>query len=414
MTKVIIKNISISGHRQLVMTEKDIAGFPTLLACPACNSVGKDVDALHLGRADWSHRVRLVVCAECATVYYANPPDEKYIKQYYAASWNRKSENGILKDSSQVLPRLKMAKFMTDAGFDNLDLRIFDFGCGKGGLLLGLKEAGFRDLYGSELAPIRAAKANTYFPGRIFCGSHEELTTDKKFDVIYSNHVLEHTYSPREVIGRLLSKLNEDGILVFFVPDSRFELVVNQTLFLPHLLSMTHRAFQIVGQDLGLHVAFWRGARSDEICAVLERKLDRPNLRTEMFLVSHEGSEIKPDLQIQRIRQMWNLAVKGGGAYFACNSAVHNLSSKKQKEQGYAVISRNQAVALKVGEAMARGLRRIGLNRLSNLMSLIYSKMSTKDNQLVGWRFIHVVAEEDTNAMPVIGLDGNNMCFTVK
>lgn len=414
MTKVILKDISISGHRQLVMTEDDIAGFPTLLACPACNAVGKDMETLHLGHTAWSHRVRLVVCGECATVYYANPPDENYIKQYYAASWNRKSENSILEGSSQVPPRIKMAKFMTDAGFDNRDLRIFDFGCGKGGLLLGLKEAGFRDLYGSELAPMRAAKANTYFPGRIFCGSYDELPTEKIFDVIYSNHVLEHTYSPREIIGRLLSKLNDDGILVFFVPDSRYELVANQTLFLPHLLSMTHRAFQIVGRDLGLDVAFWRGARSDEICVVLGRKLDRPNLRAAMFLDSHDAPEIKPDHQIQRIRQMWNLAVKSGGAYFACNSAVHNLSSKKQKEQGYAILSGIQAITLKIGEALARGLRRIGLTGLSNLTSLIYAKMSTKDNQLVGWRFIHVVAEEDGNVLPIIGLDGDKMCFTVK
>jgi 2-polyprenyl-3-methyl-5-hydroxy-6-metoxy-1,4-benzoquinol methylase len=46
--------------------------------------------------------------------------------------------------------------------------------------------------------------------------------SDKEFDFIICNHVIEHTPNPIEFLSNLFVGFKNDGVLVFSVPNNRF------------------------------------------------------------------------------------------------------------------------------------------------------------------------------------------------
>jgi len=105
--------------------------------------------------------------------------------------------------------RLDAWKFEPYAGSGT---RIVDFGCGTGALLASLPAA---ERIGVE--PNDAARAEALARGLRVVRSPDELP-DESFDLVISNHSLEHALSPYLELEQLHRILRPGGLLVSYTP----------------------------------------------------------------------------------------------------------------------------------------------------------------------------------------------------
>lgn len=95
---------------------------------------------------------------------------------------------------------------------------VLDFGCG-GGFLLSNIECNYKA--GIEINPI--ARKYCIHNLEIDCFSSISEVEDEKFDVIISNHALEHCERPFDIIKELKLKLKLGGKLIIVVPLDSFK-----------------------------------------------------------------------------------------------------------------------------------------------------------------------------------------------
>ena len=95
---------------------------------------------------------------------------------------------------------------------------VLDFGCG-GGFLLSNIECNYKA--GIEINPV--ARKHCINNLEIDCFSSISEVEDEKFDVIISNHALEHCETPFEIIKKLKQKLKVGGKIIIVVPLDSFK-----------------------------------------------------------------------------------------------------------------------------------------------------------------------------------------------
>lgn len=97
----------------------------------------------------------------------------------------------------------------------NQDLCILDVGCGSGGLLLSLREVGFRKLIGVD--PYINHEVIEPDLRILRCNIHD-LPDEQKFDLIIFNHSFEHIPDQLETLLKTSSLLNEKGTCLIRMP----------------------------------------------------------------------------------------------------------------------------------------------------------------------------------------------------
>ena len=96
--------------------------------------------------------------------------------------------------------------------------RILDVGCGGGTFLDTMKQLGW-ETHGRDPSP-QACEIVARKGHQVRCGTAADLDDPpESYDVVYLNHVLEHTFSPREALARLRAVLKPGGRLVMAVPN---------------------------------------------------------------------------------------------------------------------------------------------------------------------------------------------------
>ena len=215
------------------------------------------------------------------------------LRKFLCKVWNAtRGEANRDKPITVLRPRQTAARLAQDVGIVKGDEYVLEVGCGLGAMLLGLRDAGIKNIYGTEASDFRAASARTLFPNSIFSGGYDAVPENLKFDFIFSHHVVEHIYDPFAAFGWMASRLREGGTIAITVPDAWCEPVLNQLLFLPHLHSFCHRALMFMGQFYGFQCLFWKHANiPHEICAVFTRIDSHSNLSVGQFVKASEAPE---------------------------------------------------------------------------------------------------------------------------
>jgi SAM-dependent methyltransferase len=352
----VIEQVAHPFHRQIKFSEAEVAQFPAYEACPCCRATGAPTVLANVGHPGWRHKIAVVQCPSCELIYYWTPPTANFIDDFYQRVWNQQRGEklgGALKPSKKVSDR--MAKLVRALGLASPELAFLDVGCGLGALMGGLVAAGFPNVYGTEMSPYRAAATGARFPGCVFQGGYKEVPADRKFDVIYANHVIEHFYDPAEGFASMASHLTERGIIVLTVPDAWREPVIEQILFLPHLHSFCAKSLEVLGIRNGFQCRFWVGARPWELTAVFYRNADGLTLSPDRFLPLSALPTRASGSQSERMRKPWAARARGA-AYFQLGQ-IYKRNDYQESYDGYVALSGLEALMAKLTYTFER-LRR--------------------------------------------------------
>ncbi len=382
---------------EIAFREKEVSTFPAYEACPACATRSTPATLAELGSSTWDKRVSFVQCVECDHLYYQNPPSEEYFTRFYNEQWNAKGGESLSQKPGRLdAPKNVKVSLLNDASRNDKDMAILDIGCGLGGMLAGLKSAGFKNLYGTEASEYRATTTRSQFPDRIFAGGYESVPENLKFDFIFSHHVAEHIFNPHEALKWMSKRLNKDGLIAISVPDAWCEPVLHQMLFLPHLHSFCHRSLMMMGKALGLECGFWAGDNIPyEITAVYYRPgTENLEFKSGQWLEPGQGFDTTPRPQSERM----------GKPFAAISQAPCNLNFalhagekgaiKMRQTEGFRMMSGAECALARLGIpasvlASKLGLRNFGIKKLGRL------------------RYVHAEVTENSNGIPVIeGRDG--------
>lgn len=111
---------------------------------------------------------------------------------------------------------------------------VLDVGCGDGGLATVLQEKGYI-VDGADISPQAIAHAQSFlrkgYLVDLSASVWDEGLMKQRYDVIVATEVLEHTFSPDEVLARLKELLNDDGAILITVPNFLFWKIRLRVLF---------------------------------------------------------------------------------------------------------------------------------------------------------------------------------------
>lgn len=98
--------------------------------------------------------------------------------------------------------------------------RVLDIGCGNGHLCKMLFEVGIEPV-GIDPEPAGIKYAKKALPAGTFYtfSSYEEIPELGKFDLISCTEVIEHVYSPRELVKFAKQHLTPNGVFIITTPD---------------------------------------------------------------------------------------------------------------------------------------------------------------------------------------------------
>jgi 2-polyprenyl-3-methyl-5-hydroxy-6-metoxy-1,4-benzoquinol methylase len=206
-------------------------------------------------------RIRIGCCDECGHVTYIDRPTKAWIDNYYRSTWDADDLDTRVdrreRKLATTLPKEKTGiKIALDLDVDRTR-PVCEIGCGYGGSLKRLANGGFTHLVGTESSEHRADVVRRVFGFEVFTAPFESASTQEAlsklapFSIIYSHHVLEHTYHPDAVI-RAASRLQQAGDhLIISVPHHAHEPSMGVLLFLPHLHSFSRPSLERVAARFG-------------------------------------------------------------------------------------------------------------------------------------------------------------------
>lgn len=173
-------------------------------------------------------------------------------------------------------------------------LRVLDVGCAYG-LFPNLAQQQGWEAAGLEPGPVQAAFARNRFQIKVYEGKIEDFTTDRKYDVITFWDVLEHLPEPEPVLAKVKGLLEDDGILLVRVPNSRG--LIHRLSFLSYWLTAGYFKFPLNKITENHYWIYTKASLNDvlkkygfgEILSYYEDMIDKESLNQKSYVLSLPG-----------------------------------------------------------------------------------------------------------------------------
>lgn len=251
----------------------DSASFIERSECLACGAPLAELAAI---TGEDGGRIRVGCCDACGYVGYLNVPSPAWLDDFYTKTW------GGEKESTMTAPPTRTPK-MSSAMKAVMSLSLppsasfCEIGCGYGGALKQLQDAGYTKIVGMENSANRVRLAKQQVGAPVYQGGFEsesvqqELRQHAPFDVIYSSHVVEHTHDPRAIIEKAAGLQAEGGKLVIALPNFVGEPTMSVLFFLPHLHSFTVSALGALFEHYGYRIVSTDRSTDEEVVIIAEK-----------------------------------------------------------------------------------------------------------------------------------------------
>lgn len=162
---------------------------------------------------------------ELCHAWYLNPrPDDSALSTIYPANYyafvSSAGREGARGRMSEMLFRMRMKPYTKHVRLD-ASTRWLEVGCAQGWALESLRDHyGLRHLAGVDISAsaVEACKAKGF---RAWTSRIEDFDPEEgdMFDVVHSNHVIEHVASPRLYMERCAALLRRGGHCIFATPN---------------------------------------------------------------------------------------------------------------------------------------------------------------------------------------------------
>ncbi|MFI7060387.1 class I SAM-dependent methyltransferase [Kribbella sp. NPDC050124] len=162
-------------------------------------------------------------CAACGLVQLVPTPTPETLRALYEGSSYFDGDGGSGYSEYESQEGEYLATFREDvrriAEFVPSG-RVLEVGCGYGYFLQCAEDAGY-DVYGIDLSPTAIKVASERFPGRVFCGTLEEVPEihEQQYDVIFGSHLIEHVTEPGAFLESASRLLRPGGVIVLVTPN---------------------------------------------------------------------------------------------------------------------------------------------------------------------------------------------------
>src|SRR3989344_5225851 len=229
-------------------------------------------------------KIRVGVCDACGYVGYIDRPGGDWIRNYYSTTWDagEESESRIEAETKEYAAKkgsLNPIK-LTEEEVLNLgiskDRYLLEIGSGRDLVPKALAKLGYGKIMAVDPSKPRARISEQAFGIKVVAEPFEsekaqaEFRKNAPFGLIFSSHVLEHTYDPGEIIRLAASLQNNGDYLALAFPNIHRERAGIILLFLPHLHSLSPDSLKNLLESNGYEII--KSARAEGNHAVLAKK----------------------------------------------------------------------------------------------------------------------------------------------
>ena len=161
----------------------------------------------------------LIECLDCRLIFQKNIPDYKlseflYDKVISAKKSLYKKKNLDIENFEQYFKDAKIINNLCKK--KNNQINILEFGCGWGYWANLMRSLNF------NVETVEFSKKRSQFLKKRGIKNHLKLTSvKKKFDIIYTDQVLEHLETPNKIIKDLNKKLKIGGFMIHKFPSTK-------------------------------------------------------------------------------------------------------------------------------------------------------------------------------------------------
>lgn len=255
-----LKILSIPLLSGLYQTDVPHDQWEIIDVCPICQS-HHHIDTFATVEGSGKCGAITSVCNDCEFRFLSRRPKQSWFNTFYTEIWDTKGKEEKI---GQVLPRTKILDFCQDV--IPAKARVLDIGAGFGRDILAFKEAGF------SVAAIENSEHRSRFISNELGipseqSSIEALIPKNEYDLVYSHHVLEHSFDPNLMIEKSAQMLNANGFIYVAVPNLWEEHLLQALHFVPHIYAFTLKSLTRLLKKYGFEVVKSQVGREIQIVA---------------------------------------------------------------------------------------------------------------------------------------------------
>ena len=185
--------------------------------CPICASLKiRKIMKVRDYRYKLDYHSFLRECGGCGSIFLSPRPTKKNISEFYPIKY---FDHGGKADPRKVSLPYREFYSIVNQLFSRPG-KVLDLGCGKGDLLIGLKNKDWQ-CFGTEIYQESVDYArNNWGIKNVVAKDIESVEFGKEsFDLIIMHHVLEHLYHPKAILVKTKRWLKKGGTLLLAVPN---------------------------------------------------------------------------------------------------------------------------------------------------------------------------------------------------